>query len=189
MLTIGNSKLGDLIPNYNLPRTTCEKYKTVLCDKYCYAKRAHWNCKSVVNSMGRNLIESKKKNFVQLINAQIILLKIQKSIKYIRLHSSGDFYNQEYFNKWNEIARCNPDIKFLAYTRNYDIDFSNKVDNFNIFYSTDKTTIKMNNTLKQIAIVYNKNEKINDDTKICNSKCKTCKYCFNTKMNVNFIQH
>ena len=92
MLTCGNRKLGDKIYNFNIPRSSC-LHKTEMCEKYCYAKRNFWNCSGVINSMGRNLDLSKSPNFVKVISAQISYLKVKEEIKFVRIHSSGDFYS------------------------------------------------------------------------------------------------
>lgn len=42
---------------------------------------------------------------------------IPKGCKAVRIHASGDFFNQAYFDMWLEIARENPDIEFWAYTK------------------------------------------------------------------------
>lgn len=36
-----------------------------------------------------------------------------------RLHDSGDFHNPEYVDKWHNIVKSNPDIRFYAYTKSY----------------------------------------------------------------------
>ena len=38
-------------------------------------------------------------------------------IDVFRIHESGDFYNQEYFNSWIEVAKQKPEILFYAYTK------------------------------------------------------------------------
>ncbi len=39
-----------------------------------------------------------------------------KKIRIFRIHDSGDFFSQEYFNAWVETAKSRPDILFYAYT-------------------------------------------------------------------------
>lgn len=43
--------------------------------------------------------------------------EIPKGCKAIRIHASGDFFNQAYFDMWCELARQNPDIEMWAYTK------------------------------------------------------------------------
>jgi hypothetical protein len=43
--------------------------------------------------------------------------QIPKDCKSIRIHSSGDFFNQAYFDLWIKLANENPDIEMWAYTK------------------------------------------------------------------------
>jgi hypothetical protein len=52
------------------------------------------------------------KNMVNLISATI-----PKKADRIRIHGSGDFFKQSYFDAWLEIARLNPNILFWAFTK------------------------------------------------------------------------
>jgi len=42
---------------------------------------------------------------------------LPKDAKAIRIHASGDFFNQPYFDMWIDIAKANPVIEFWAYTK------------------------------------------------------------------------
>jgi hypothetical protein len=42
---------------------------------------------------------------------------LPKDCKSVRIHASGDFYNQEYFDMWVGVAKDNPDVEFWAYTK------------------------------------------------------------------------
>jgi hypothetical protein len=44
-------------------------------------------------------------------------LIIPKNCKSIRIHSSGDFFNQKYFDSWIQLAIENPTIEMWAYTK------------------------------------------------------------------------
>jgi hypothetical protein len=68
----------------------------------------------------------------------------------IRVHDSGDFYNQEYVDKWADIARANPDKKFYAYTKSLHLDLKklHNITNFHVIQSVggdhdDKVDTKM----------------------------------------------
>jgi hypothetical protein len=47
----------------------------------------------------------------------LISTAIPKKANRIRIHGSGDFFKQSYFDAWLEIARLNPDILFWAFTK------------------------------------------------------------------------
>jgi hypothetical protein len=40
-----------------------------------------------------------------------------KGISLVRIHASGDFFNQDYFDAWLIAARKNPQLTFYAYTK------------------------------------------------------------------------
>jgi hypothetical protein len=54
-------------------------------------------------------------NFEHVKNGNKPIIPIEA--KAIRIHASGDFFNQQYFDMWIEIAKDNPDIEFWAYTK------------------------------------------------------------------------
>lgn len=185
-----NSKLSNKIFSFSLPRETC-KHKTKICNKICYALQGVYNYPTNKEHYNSNLRLSESPEFV----AEIIQ-EITSDIKYIRIHPVGDFYSQEYFDKWVNIAQLYPEVTFLAYTRNYDIDCSKKPHNMTLYYSIDYTTKKLNPTIKLKAYTIDRN---NDRFKhlqklklgrVCNSKnCNKCLYCFKGKGNVIFCLH
>ena len=40
-----------------------------------------------------------------------------KDAKHVRIHASGDFFNQKYFDMWLKLCSDNPDVEFWAYTK------------------------------------------------------------------------
>lgn len=130
----GNSKLkkaGMLMFNLPAGMLTCG----MECPG-CYAIREQKRFKSVENSRVWRHGESLRKDFVERVNFE---LRYQTRPKYFRVHASGDFYSQEYVNKWVQIAKDNPDITFYAYTKRYkSFDFSElrAQDNFILINSS-----------------------------------------------------
>ena len=63
--------------------------------------------------------------YVKMKNIPII----PDDCKAIRIHASGDFFSQEYFNMWINICNKNPNIEFWAYTKsiNYWINQINNI--------------------------------------------------------------
>lgn len=47
----------------------------------------------------------------------MIIRSLPKKAKYVRVHVSGDFYTQDYFDAWMEVARQKPTVLFYAYTK------------------------------------------------------------------------
>jgi hypothetical protein len=54
---------------------------------------------------------------VQEINSALPKVKRSGEGKIVRLHVAGDFFNQNYFDAWLEVARLNPERVFYAYTK------------------------------------------------------------------------
>lgn len=48
---------------------------------------------------------------------ELIQKSLPKKAEKVRVHVSGDFYIQEYFDAWLQIAKDNPDTVFYAYTK------------------------------------------------------------------------
>lgn len=49
---------------------------------------------------------------------RLIQNSMPKNLGVCRIHSSGDFFNQRYFDAWIDVAKANSDRLFYAYTKN-----------------------------------------------------------------------
>jgi hypothetical protein len=67
---------------------------------------------------------------------ELILASIPKNAEIVRIHSSGDFYSQEYFMAWVRVAYMLPSVIFIAYSKHLDyVTFENRSPNFSMVYS------------------------------------------------------
>jgi len=48
---------------------------------------------------------------------ELLISNLPKKAEIVRLHVSGDFFSQMYFDAWLEVAVSKPDILFYAYTK------------------------------------------------------------------------
>lgn len=90
--------------------------------KGCYAIKAQKIFKNTKLYRDRQLKASKSYAFPDLIcselkryEAALQTLGIKERI--VRIHSSGEFYSNEYINKWIDIAKHNPNWTFYAFTK------------------------------------------------------------------------
>ena len=121
----GNEEIMFL--TWSLPsRITCP-YATETCKKRCFAKKNE-TFKAVRDSRHRNLTETYKDTFVEDMikhfEYHLQRPKAQDKLIIVRIHTSGDFYNTEYFNKWVNISnyfKGNDKILFQAYTKSMPI--------------------------------------------------------------------
>lgn len=117
LLTVGNHKLASNIITWDIPASQEVCGRT--CPS-CYAIKAQKLYPAVLPSRGKKLELSKSPDFVPNITKAINIL----SPTYVRIHASGEFYSQEYINKWEVIAKATPQVLY-AYTKRLDeFDFS-----------------------------------------------------------------
>lgn len=193
LLSKGNHKLPSDIAIWNLPRGTTCPGATEQCKKYCYAFKAERLYKAVPAFRKRNLELSRRDDFPQLVIAK---LRKMRTLRAVRIHESGDFYNQEYLDKWVKVARACPKIIFTAYTKSLHLDFTafKKLPNTVLFASIDATTPKFmlqKNRTRRKAIVIDRHAK--EAPKgyfLCPGSCKSCSHCYTRKCSsVAFRQH
>lgn len=89
----------------------------------------------------------------------------------IRLHVAGDFFNQNYFDAWLEVARQNPKRLFYAYTKSIQY-WVNRIDEIpNNFKLTASKGGKLDHlidifNLKYVEVVYSSQEAIDKGLEI-----------------------
>jgi hypothetical protein len=81
----------------------------------CYAASAEALFKNIRKSRWNNLELLQGKSVTEMV--ELILESLPKKIKLVRVHSSGDFFNQDYFDAWLIVATKRPDLIFYAYTK------------------------------------------------------------------------
>ncbi len=130
----GNSKLVNILI-FDIPAVkTCLNSKD--CALTCYARKAQYQYTDTRVFRETNL-ELFKNHREWLFNNIVSTLERTK-ITTFRMHSSGDFFSQEYIEFWAKIVVKFPKIKFYSYTKVEKIlDFSNltNLSNFNLILS------------------------------------------------------
>lgn len=102
------------------------------CAAVCYARQGAYTWPSTINAREFNLEMARRKDFADLA---IDDLGRMRKVKTVRVHDSGDFFNQTYVDAWAKIARAFPGILFYAYTKSLHLDFSDMPENFKITQS------------------------------------------------------
>lgn len=82
----------------------------------CYASHGESYRRSVRLARWHNL-DLLKASTDENTMTDLILASIPRNVKVVRIHSSGDFYNQKYLHAWINVARKRPDIIFFGYTK------------------------------------------------------------------------
>jgi len=199
----GNRKLSRDTLIWNLPRgKTCPGAGE--CLKWCYEIKIERIYPNVRESRERNLKFSKSKDFVDKI---VEYLKKRKE-KRIRIHESGDFYSEEYFKKWIEIAKRCPNKIFYTYTKSFVVFNVYPKDlpkNFIVIQSygskddskidPSRNTARVIENLKEkkpyeYLCPYEKWKETHDEKYQCGKGCLYCQSLKNNgKIHVVFIRH
>lgn len=103
------------------------------CRAVCFAKQGAYNFKNVKEARMANLDASMGPGFVA---DTVAALRRRRSYNVVRVHDSGDFYSQEYLDRWYAVARAMPERVFYAYTKSMHLDlWGAKPDNFRLVQS------------------------------------------------------
>ena len=95
---------------------TCPNMKD--CAFGCYAKQGFYVFAAVKSRLKESFELSRTDQFFQKICGDLFEWKRKGSRDLVvRIHESGDFYNEEYFRKWVAIMTLFPTATFYAYTK------------------------------------------------------------------------
>ena len=192
-----NSKLGRKIYAFDLPAVvSCPDYKE--CFKTCYANKGTFLFKSTKQSNTFNYAIAI--HDTKYLQNELIKEIIKKKIKTIRIHSSGDFFNIEYFLLWVNIANRFKDLNIFTYSKAPQIKNFQLPDNFNIInsfieydnkrilnYGSYENLKPVAKKIRGLICPITKGAATNND-KLKNLTCSICKYCI-TKDKPLFVQH
>ena len=188
-LVKGNSKLYNILIFDLTAVKSCLNCKD--CSKNCYAVKAQrmYTDTMIFRECNFDMVKTNISLLKKLLCEQLSKTKITS----VRIHSSGDFYNQAYLDMWSEVISLYPHIKFYAYTKVDKILNFDKIvkhTNFNLICSLIEGQINFG------SVAYCEELSKKHNTFICpvgyNSKTvkcgKECSYCISEK-NVCFVQH
>lgn len=119
---ISNDEIRFIV--WNLPSVITCPFRTPHCEEKCYARKAEQAYPDCLPSRMRNFEISKRDDFADWMTFTIldIVLNDPKKRKYIvRIHESGDFYNQKYADAWMQVIKncTGENITFIAYTKSF----------------------------------------------------------------------
>ena len=151
LLQWGNSKLPDMLM-WNIPASK------EICGRICpgcYSHKFYRIYPNVLPAQTTRYLESLKKDFA--VNLIKEIKRVRKPVKYFRVHASaGEFYSNEYIQKWTTIASAFPQITFYAYTKRLkDFDFStlSSLSNFVLIDSLHFGTLNYGSTPPSNAFI------------------------------------
>lgn len=190
-LSIKNHKMKHGFVIWNLPEKITCPGSTAMCRENCYAVKASKQYyHTAIPSRKRNHESSLQDDFAaEMIHIIGKIVKRKSFNGLFRIHEAGDFYSQEYLNKWIDICAAFPKVKFLAFTKSFHLDFSRIPANLQIVNSVWPDTTAT--ILSQFPIAYAGNCR-DDNTIECFGQCDNCGICWNLSevgKNVHFNIH
>lgn len=107
------------------------------CKNFCYARQGTYNFKGTKSALEYRLKVSQSDFFIRSMQIELDAIKKKHEGKriLIRIHSAGDFYSEEYLNKWNKIINNNQDLYFYAYTKMVKLMTGQDRRNFRVIFS------------------------------------------------------
>jgi hypothetical protein len=193
----GNVKLKQCFITFALLAGETCIGKTNLCYKNCFGRRGCFAMPTNRQCYNKNYLETLKDTFIKdtidILEYQLQRKKFNEITNlFVRIHSTGDFYSKEYFNKWIKITnyfKGNNKIKFQAYTKSLSIIDS--IDNINIqlifsqmpdtkqedIDKAKKLGMKIYNTLEMKIDDFEEFTKTTKDH-ICSGECEKCLSCY-----------
>lgn len=174
---------------WNLPAVYTCPYATNECICNCYALKAErrfpFSKSSAIRSRVRNYLFSKRADFVEIMTEEIISYakNCRKPYLIVRIHESGDFYSQQYVEKWLQIidnCKAYTNITFYAYTKSFKFfDGKQLPDNFTLRASVWCDTEESQKELikKNKWTVYTAVEKFTANDNFHQCRCDDCANC------------
>ena len=128
----GNAKLTELIGTFSLPAGhTCPSAKDCLSKanretgKITDGPETKFRCFAATGETVFTSVRSARWNNFELLKAaktlqemaDLIQRSLPRGVAKVRIHVSGDFFNETYFKAWLNVALNNPAIIFYGYTK------------------------------------------------------------------------
>jgi len=107
-------------------------YAALVEARYKNTREAHWYNLDLLKSVckvGKRVVWNSE--YMTLL----ILESLPKTAKFVRIHSSGDYFAPEYFQAWVTVAKIRTDTIFFGYTKVLEYVQADKPDNFSLQYS------------------------------------------------------
>jgi len=184
LLVAGNSTMPSSVGIFNIPALkTCTPSEW--CREHCFALQGKFIWKPVKEAHEWRYKMSLREDFRYRMIKEV---RRRKSLKWIRIHITGDFYSKDYVEKWDVIARALPNIIFRTNTKRQDLlpyMFTTFPPNIVVRESTDESRKPLLPSLVPQASI--KGTPGTEYFVICNDDCEKCNFYCWTHPNVDVV--
>lgn len=189
----GNKKMG-LIPSFSVtPVKTCAC--GVPCTKDCYAVKMCHRFKNTATAYENNYQLLLSENGYSLLHKTVNMYLFIRPVRYFRWNVAGDIFEWGYMDTIDKIAKDNPDVTFLVYTKQYELvnqyyTIGRPPKNLRIIYSNWKEWQCENPHNFPVAEYAEKGDDVAEGF-VCGGNCAECRYCYNMQpgQKVVFYKH
>jgi hypothetical protein len=180
-----NKKIGKIL-NISLPPIVSCQPNVPCAGQGCYSMKA-WNAYPNVRRARRHnwaKLHTDRDTFFYDIHITIAgNPKRRTHPTFFRWHCDGDIVDQDYLERMKDIARAHHQVKMLAFTKNYGLDFDGLPKNLTIIPSAWPKHNMPNDLNKRMrtAFMYdekNVDERIQDNYFVCSGACTNCWRCW-----------
>lgn len=188
IISRGNKKIGKTWNVSLPPLLSCRG--DVPCRKDCYALKAYKAYPTARAAWDNNLNTylSDPDGYFQDITDQIDQAKNKP--RFFRWHVSGDIPCQHYFDGIKALAAQFPQIRFLAFTKRYNFNYSKLPKNLSIVLSAWPGLPMQNRYRLPVAYMQDGTEKRVKNALECPGGCDKCGMCWQLKeVNKNVVFH
>ena len=173
----GNIKLGT-IPNISLPPIeTCPP--GVLCAESCYALKAWRQYPATRRAWSENLSVYQHSPFRYFTQLYDWLAKHKP--EFFRFHVSGDIPDQRYWAEAASLCEQFPSVKFLVFTKRFELDFTVAPSNLSVVLSMwpgHAPPTGFAATLPRAWMQDGTEDRVPLDALPCPGNCQTCGACW-----------
>lgn len=184
-VSLGNTKIG-ATPNISQPAGLSCAPGVACLHEGCYAVNTSRRYPNARDAWQYNF-DLANEDIYQFADSLNEWLK-KKRPPYFRFHVSGDFIDQIYYEALREVTIYNPDTKFLAFTKQFTLNFrQNDPDNFKIVWSMwPSMPLPTGYKLWPKSWLWEDPRRPKDLPYIfCPGNCETCSYCCWEKIDVD----
>jgi len=172
-----NVASADLVCGYTCPMADkCKSFANPKTGKVTDAKSCEYRCYGTSLEAAFPAVRNLHWNNFDLVReaktteamTDILLSAIRPNVKVLRVHSFGDFFNDNYFYAWVNVAEMRPEISFFAYTKVLPYIKVSRPENFSMVYSYGG---KMDNLVTDEPVSYVMNTQEDADKKSIPVSC------------------
>ena len=180
-MPISDNNSKSIGPNMSLiPGKDCANCS--LCRKKCYAMKAWWQYSRTRKAWSANSRMARNKRLEYFDMVWDYLGKHKPAT--FRWHVAGDILDQDYYDRMVQVANDFPEIKFLCFTKRFDLNYAIRPSNLAMVFSRwpgDERTAVRPERLPNSWVQDGTETRIPTNAIKCMGRCDQCFMCWHMR--------